>query len=85
MAAQAAPASAPPSCGAARGVGKTTIARLLADGSGMAFEPVSATFFGVAEPLQITGGKWIDLPYEWCGSYLRMVSPSTYLRLGKEQ
>ncbi|MGW0792595.1 replication-associated recombination protein A [Streptomyces sp. NPDC002911] len=31
------------------GVGKTTIARLLADGSSLAFEPVSATFSGVAE------------------------------------
>ncbi|WAP59126.1 replication-associated recombination protein A [Streptomyces sp. S465] len=31
------------------GVGKTTIARLLADGSNLAFEPVSATFSGVAE------------------------------------
>lgn len=44
------------------GVGRTTIARLLADGSDMAFEPVSATFSGVAEPLQATDGKWIDLP-----------------------
>ena len=31
------------------GVGKTTIARLLADGSNLAFEPVSATFSGVAD------------------------------------
>lgn len=31
------------------GVGKTTIARLLADAAGLAFEPVSATFSGVAE------------------------------------
>ncbi|MFI6864325.1 AAA family ATPase [Streptomyces sp. NPDC050421] len=31
------------------GVGKTTIARLLADGSNLAFEPVSATFTGVAD------------------------------------
>ncbi|MET9820525.1 replication-associated recombination protein A [Streptomyces sp. NPDC006349] len=30
-------------------VGKTTIARLLADSSNLAFEPVSATFSGVAE------------------------------------
>ncbi len=31
------------------GTGKTTIARLLADEAGMAFEPVSAVFDGVAE------------------------------------
>ncbi|MFF7047174.1 replication-associated recombination protein A [Streptomyces griseorubiginosus] len=31
------------------GVGKTTIARLLADAGDLAFEPVSATFSGVAE------------------------------------
>ncbi|MFD7291908.1 replication-associated recombination protein A [Streptomyces sp. NPDC059897] len=31
------------------GVGKTTIARLLADAANLAFEPVSATFSGVAE------------------------------------
>ena len=31
------------------GVGKTTIARLLADGANLAFEPVSATFSGVAD------------------------------------
>lgn len=31
------------------GVGKTTIARLLADGSNLAFEPVSATFSGAAD------------------------------------
>ncbi|MDX3233023.1 replication-associated recombination protein A [Streptomyces sp. ME19-01-6] len=31
------------------GVGKTTIARLLADAAGLAFAPVSATFSGVAE------------------------------------
>lgn len=31
------------------GVGKTTIARLLADAGNLAFEPVSATFSGVAE------------------------------------
>lgn len=31
------------------GIGKTTIARLLADEAGMAFEPVSAVFDGVAE------------------------------------
>ncbi|WP_234314651.1 AAA family ATPase [Streptomyces sp. NRRL F-5135] len=31
------------------GVGKTTIARLLAHGSNLAFEPVSATFSGVAD------------------------------------
>ncbi|MFZ3572765.1 replication-associated recombination protein A [Streptomyces sp. BH097] len=31
------------------GVGKTTIARLLADADNLAFEPVSATFSGVAE------------------------------------
>ncbi|MEV7093309.1 AAA family ATPase [Amycolatopsis sp. NPDC051045] len=31
------------------GVGKTTIARLLADGSNLTFEPVSATFSGVAD------------------------------------
>ena len=33
----------------APGTGKTTIARLLADEAGMAFEPVSAVFDGVAE------------------------------------
>jgi hypothetical protein len=53
--------SSPPSCGPP-GVGKTTIARHLADGSDMAFEPVSATFSGVTEPLQAASGKWIDLP-----------------------
>ncbi|MEV6648189.1 AAA family ATPase [Amycolatopsis sp. NPDC051371] len=31
------------------GVGKTTIARLLADGSNLVFESVSATFSGVAD------------------------------------
>ncbi|RSM42086.1 replication-associated recombination protein A [Amycolatopsis balhimycina DSM 5908] len=31
------------------GVGKTTIARLLAEGTNLAFEPVSATFSGVAD------------------------------------
>ncbi|MEV5489880.1 AAA family ATPase [Streptomyces bobili] len=31
------------------GVGKTTIARLLADAGNLAFEPVSATFSGVAD------------------------------------
>ena len=31
------------------GTGKTTIARLLADEAGMAFEPVSAVFDGVAD------------------------------------
>lgn len=31
------------------GVGKTTIARLLAHGSDLSFEPVSATFSGVAD------------------------------------
>ena len=31
------------------GVGKTTIARLLADGAGLAFDPISAVFSGVAD------------------------------------
>lgn len=31
------------------GCGKTTIARLLADATGLAFEPLSATFAGVAD------------------------------------
>ncbi|MFJ1605524.1 SDR family oxidoreductase [Streptomyces sp. NPDC088253] len=55
------------------------VARLLADGSDMAFEPVSPAIFGVAEPSQATDGKSIDLPQGWCGSYLQKVSPSTYL------
>ncbi|MDQ0909016.1 hypothetical protein QFZ22_005001 [Streptomyces canus] len=38
------------------------VTRLLADGSDMAFEPMPATFSGVAEPLQAPDGKWIDLP-----------------------
>ena len=32
------------------GCGKTTIARLLAEQTNLAFEPLSATFAGVAEP-----------------------------------
>ena len=55
------------------------VARLLADGSDMAFEPVSPAFFGVAQPSQATNGKSIDLPQGWRGSYLQEVSPSTYL------
>src|SRR5262249_61183232 len=31
------------------GCGKTTIARLLAQGTGLVFEPLSAVFFGVAD------------------------------------
>lgn len=42
------------------GVGKTTIARLLADSSNLAFEPVSATFSGVAELRKVLVLKRLD-------------------------
>ncbi|MER6958988.1 hypothetical protein [Streptomyces sp. NPDC000618] len=50
-------ASAPPSCGPP-GVGKTTITRLLADGSDMAFEPVSATFSLSRRGRTAPGRRW---------------------------
>lgn len=43
------------------GVGKTTVTRLLADGSDMVFLPVSGTFSGVADHSRVFG-KWVDLP-----------------------